>query len=207
MSAQVIPMPRGGSGSQIQQIAGLVRSGGVIVYPTDTIYGLGCDPFRRESIERIFSIKHRPAASPALLLVDDQAMLHDLVREIPPAAQKLIERHWPGPLTLVLNARRSIHPFVTPADGSIAVRLPASDCCRRLIGACGVPLVSTSANITGESPPIRVRELQDQFSSTVDVIVDAGDLTVSLPSTVVDVREGKIVVLREGAIRKEQLSI
>ncbi len=207
MSAQVIRVPRGESGRQIHQIAGVVRTGGVIVYPTDTIYGLGCDPFRRESVERIFSIKHRPPASPALLLVDDQAMLHDLVREITPVAQKLIERHWPGPLTLVLNARRSIHPFVTPADGSIAVRLPASDFCRRLIGACGVPLVSTSANITGESPPIRVRELQDQFSSTVDVIVDAGDLSVSLPSTVVDVRGGKIVVLREGAIRKEQLSI
>jgi len=183
--------------------AEMIGAGGVIVYPTDTVYGLGCNAFRAEAIRRVFAIKQRPENKPALVLVLDRAMLERLVPRIPPIAAELMKCFWPGPLTIVLPARRGIHPLLTGGSGKVGVRMPDNEFCRRLMTESGVPLVSTSVNISGKESSYG--ELRSQFGGLVDLFIEAGPPVSDVPSTVVDVSEGKVKIVREGIISHDTL--
>ncbi|HYQ86547.1 MAG TPA: L-threonylcarbamoyladenylate synthase [Bacteroidota bacterium] len=183
--------------------AEMIRAGGVIVYPTDTVYGLGCNAFRAEAIQRVFAIKQRPENKPALVLVLDRAMLERLVTKIPPIAAELMECFWPGPLTIVLGARRRIHALLTAGSGKVGVRMPDNEFCRRLMIESGVPLVSTSANISGKESSYGA--MKSQFGGLVDLFIEAGPPVSDVPSTVVDVSEGRVKIVREGIISHDTL--
>ena len=189
----------------VTKAATIIRGGGVILYPTDTVYGLGCDAFNGTAIQRIFAIKRRPEDKPALVLVRDRAMVEMLVTEIPPLASKLIDCFWPGPLTIVLRARPGIHPLLTGGAGKVGLRLPDHDFCRRLLAETGVPIVSTSANISGAGASGDIGELRKQFSGLVDLFIDAGPPITTTPSTVVDVSDGSLIIVRQGVIPDSEL--
>lgn len=184
----------------VKKAVDVIRCGGVILYPTDTVYGLGCDAFNGEAIQRVFDIKRRPEDRPALLLVRDRAMVGDLVSEFPPLASRLIERFWPGPLTIVFRGRGNLHPLLTGGGGKVGVRLPDHDFCRRLLAETGVPLVSTSANISDVPGPQDVDGLRSQFGVLVDLFIEAGPPASTIPSSVVDVSDGTLRIVREGVI-------
>ncbi|MBI1806748.1 MAG: threonylcarbamoyl-AMP synthase [Ignavibacteria bacterium] len=189
----------------VDDAAAVIRKGGVLIYPTDTIYGLGCDAFNADAIRRIFEIKRRPETRPALVLARSISMVKELVTEISPMASQLMKQFWPGPLTIILRAKRKVNSYVVSPDGKIGIRVPNHRFCLRLIGTCETPVISTSANISGHDTPKNVRALVEMFSSSVDLVVDAGNLRSILPSTVVDVSDGTLNIVREGSISRERL--
>ena len=193
------------SGKVVREAAETVLAGGVILYPTDTIYGLGCDAFKQKAVDRIFRIKRRADTKPTLLLVRNREMLRELVEEIPPMARLLMKRFWPGPLTLVFRAHGKINPIITAGTQKIGIRIPDNSFCLKLIEACKRPLVSTSANMSRRPNIADRKSLIELFANKVDLFIDAGRLPDSLPSTVVDISAGEIVVIREGAIKKIDL--
>lgn len=188
-------------------IAGEVKRGGVIIYPTDTIYGLGCSALERAAVERVFQIKGRARGKPLILLIAEPGWARELSSNLPPLFQKLAERFWPGPLTMVLEASPMVLPEITAGTGTVALRLPGSEFARRLVAACGVPLVSTSANISGEENIAEARRLIELFGESVDLIVDAGDLESPVESTVVSLARGKLELLREGRIKFSEIIV
>ncbi|HEY6193359.1 MAG TPA: L-threonylcarbamoyladenylate synthase [Bacteroidota bacterium] len=187
----------------VSKAAEVIRKGGVLLYPTDTIYGLGCDALNGAAIQRVFEIKRRADDKPALVLIQDGAMLDMLAAEFPPIASKLAKRFWPGPLTIIFKSRWDLHPLLTGSGGRVGVRIPDNDFCRRLLKETGVPIVSTSANISGTEGPGDIGSLRSLFGGLVDLVVDAGEPASNLPSTVVDVSHGILTIVREGVIPAE----
>ncbi len=189
----------------LAQAAAVVKQGGTLLYPTDTIYGFGCDAFNDRAVRKIFEIKQRSEKNPALVLVHNRTMVKKLVGEISPLARRLMDACWPGPLTIIFHAKRSFHPFITGENNTIGIRIPGNKFCLKLIAESGTPLLSTSANISGTPMIADVQQLIETFSSRVDLSVDAGTLKPSAPSTVVDVTRDQPVIIREGAFKKNDI--
>lgn len=181
-----------------------LKNGGVILYPTDTVYGLGCDAWNEKSIGRIFRIKKRSVSNPALILIPSMSMLGEIVSEIGPSAAQLMKKFWPGPLTLLFQPKIGLPGLLVSANFKVGIRFPDNQFCISLMEQLERPIVSTSANLSGVPAPDKMSDLISFFSEKVDLIVDGGDSTGMLPSTVLDV-SGKIpVVIREGAIKTSE---
>ncbi|HUL44793.1 MAG TPA: L-threonylcarbamoyladenylate synthase [Bacteroidota bacterium] len=188
------------SSEVVRAAAAVVRKGGILLYPTDTIYGLGCDAYNAQAVDRLFAIKRRPEKNRALILASGSKMLEELVTEIPESARRLMERFWPGPLTIIFRSKTDLHPSITGDDRKVGVRIPDNRFCLKLVKACGVPVVSTSANVSGRNyagDPVILRKI---FLKEIDFMVDAGDLRGALPSTVVDATEEPPLILRTGRV-------
>jgi L-threonylcarbamoyladenylate synthase len=185
-------------------IAALKR-GHAIVFPTETLYGLGADALNEAAVEEVFQLKGRDRSNPFPVLVADQEMLHTLVAEIPTTAQRLMDRYWPGPLTLVLPGRRNIpKPLCNPLGG-VAVRISSQAIATLLVKGLGRPLTATSANPSGKEPARTLQVAKNYFANRVDVFVDGGTLTSKSGSTVVEVKEDSVKVIREGEISTSEI--
>ncbi len=180
--------------------AEVIQAGGVIVYPTDTLYGIGADALNPSAGNRVHAAKQRKDRKPLLVLVPDGESVSLVCREITPSARVLMEAFWPGPLTLVLPASREVPGEVTQETGTVGVRIPSSTLCMRLLRLAGTPIVSTSANLSGEAPYQSMDEIENALRPFVDLMLDAGNLRESKPSTVVDAITDVPRLLREGAI-------
>jgi L-threonylcarbamoyladenylate synthase len=177
-----------------------------LALPTETFYALAADPCREEALKRLFDLKARPPARPVLLLVADREMVSQVAREVPDAARRLMERFWPGPLTLILPAQGQLSRRVTGGTGTVGVRQPHRDVTLRLLAALGFPVTGTSANRTGEPPLTLAAEVARHFGPGVDLILDAGPCPGGLPSTIVDVSCKPPRLVRPGAIPVERLA-
>jgi L-threonylcarbamoyladenylate synthase len=178
----------------------VIAAGGVIVYPTDTYYGLGADPRNPRAVRKLFEIKNRPSDQPILLLIAEPTEVKDWAEDIPSRAADLMKRHWPGPLTLIFRAKWDVLPELTAGTGAIGLRVPGSELTRGLLRSLGRALTGTSANQSGQ-PSIRTAaEAQAAIGDRVDLILDGGETTGGKPSTVVEVSAGALRVLREGAV-------
>jgi L-threonylcarbamoyladenylate synthase len=191
---------------QIQLIHGILSRGGVIVYPTDTYYGLGANGFQEEAVKKIFELKTRESTRPLPVLVADVNMALEMAAEIPAIFHRLSAEFWPGPLTLVLKAAAFLSPSLVGTGKTIGVRLPAVSWIQKLIRQAGFPLVATSANISGQAEIAAVEKVIEVFDHKVDLILDGGKAPGLRPSTVLDLTSGKAVLVREGAIPKLRLS-
>jgi L-threonylcarbamoyladenylate synthase len=189
----------------IREIARILAADGVIVYPTDTFYGLGANCLSQRALQRIFKIKKRPGSKGLPVLVSDLEMATSLAAEVTPVFQALASRFWPGPLTLVLRAASHLRFELAGPGRTIGIRLPAVDWLRELIRIVGLPLVTTSANISGQGEIESAEEVKSVFTGTVDLIVDGGKTPGGKPSTVVDLTGRKPVLIREGVIPKSGL--
>jgi L-threonylcarbamoyladenylate synthase len=190
--------------SVLKRAADVIRSGGLIVYPTETLYGIGADATNASAIRKVHKAKQRQEAKPILVIVDSQEMLHELVDTVSEPAKRLMERFWPGPLTLVFRASSLVPNELTQGGRTIGVRIPSSNLCLKLLAETRVPLTSTSANVSGEAPERTVEQIRRHLSG-IDLYLDAGELPESLPSTVVNVSFVVPRVLRIGIIRPAQL--
>ncbi len=177
-----------------------ILNGGVIIYPTETIYGLGSNALESKIIERVFAIKEREKSNPILVLIPEKSALDELTLGIPEVAEKLMSKFWPGPLTIVFRAAPIVSPILTGGSGKIGIRLSSDEFCRELLNICKIPITSTSANLSSEPNPNSVSMINRKVLESVDLIVDAGTLTSQTPSTVVDVTKGNVELVREGAI-------
>jgi len=185
--------------------AEVVQAGGVIVYPTETLYGIGSDALNPEAVQKVHKVKGRSPEKPMLVLVPARESLLPLVREIPRAADVLMESFWPGPLTLVFPISSRVPPALVGASTSLGIRVPSSELCLRLLRLAGTPLVSTSANPPGKPPLRSVDSMQTLLAHGIDLFLDAGELPDNKPSTVVDVSQTPPRLIREGMIGKSAL--
>jgi L-threonylcarbamoyladenylate synthase len=188
----------------IDRAATLLRKGGVVAFPTETVYGLGANAFDPSAVARIFEIKGRPAFDPLIVHVLDGAMLERVAAEIPPPARALAEGFWPGPLTLVLPKRPNVPDLVTAGLPSVGIRMPAHPIARALLERTGTPLAAPSANPFGRLSPTRAEHVQRGLGNRVDLILDGGPSAVGLESTIVGFEPGP-QLLRRGAIPAEEL--
>jgi len=191
--------------AQIDGAIRALRRGGIVAYPTDTVYGLGASMNIPRSVRRVFEVKSRPANMALPLLVADMSQIEALAREVRPVARTLIDSFMPGALTLVMPASRAVPEIVTAGGSTVALRIPDHPVPIALIRGTGVPLVGTSANVSGLPSPLTAAGVRSQLGDRVDIVIDDGSSCPGTESTVVDVSGDIPVVLRQGAISMEGL--
>jgi len=189
----------------IRDIARVLAGNGVIVYPTDTFYGLGANCLSEKALHRIFEIKKRPGFKGLPVLVSDLEMAKGMTAGLPPVFYALASRFWPGPLTIVLKAASHLPAELVGPGRTIGIRLPAVPWLQALIRETGVALVTTSANISGEGEIDSAQEVIRVFKGKVDLIVDGGQTPGGKPSTVIDLTGEKPILIREGVLGKKAL--
>jgi L-threonylcarbamoyladenylate synthase len=200
MAAERIIVTPGCRDDAFARCRAVIRNGGVIAYPTDTFYGLGADPRNPLAVRRLFEIKGRSERQPVLLLIADADDAAAWASLLPAPARLLMERFWPGPLTLVLPARHDVLPELTGGTGRIGLRVPGSDLTRSLLRYLGGGLTGTSANRSGGSDPRSADDVLHALGDRIDLVLDGGPSQAALPSTVVDAGEDPPRVLRAGAV-------
>ena len=184
----------------IQEAVRIIRAGGVVGFATETYYGLGVDPFNRQALARLFSIKGRPRLKPILVLVSGRSQLGWLAASVPPPYQAVMDRFWPGPVTLVFPARAEVPSLLTGGTATVGVRQSPHPCAARLLACLGAPLTATSANRSGAAPARTAQEVVAVFGHDVDLVLDDGPTPGNQPSTLVGYRHDRLVCLREGAL-------
>lgn len=197
--------PQAPSSRAVARAASILRKGGLVAFPTDTLYALGADASNPLAIERLFAAKGRSRKAPIPLLVADLMMAIQLVGELPDAAVRLANRYWPGPLTLVLWAPRGISTLLTAGTGRIGLRVPDAAVALALIRRFGSPVTGTSANRSGGKDPLDADEVLRQLGDRVDLVLDEGPVAGGSSSTVVDVTISPPVIVRQGPILQEEI--
>lgn len=190
---------------QIEQGVPILRRGGAIAYPTDTVYGLGACFGMPGAVERIFEIKERPLNMPLPLLLADVSQISEVAESVSPLARLLMRGFWPGALTLVLNASAAVPDIITAGGKTVAVRIPAHPVPVALIKGLGAPIVGTSANLSGRPSPLTADEVYAQLGDRIDFVIDGGRCPGGTESTIVDVSGEKPVIIREGAISRAEI--
>lgn len=185
--------------------AALLRSGGLVAFPTETVYGLGANALDEQAVRRVFAAKGRPADNPLIVHVASLDEVTSVARSLPPAARRLAERYWPGPLTLVLDTRPEVPSVTRGGLATIAVRVPAHPLALELLREAGVPVAAPSANRSGRPSPTTAAHVRDDLGDRVDLVLDGGPCVLGLESTVVDARGDVPVVLREGSLSADEL--
>ncbi|UCH70661.1 MAG: threonylcarbamoyl-AMP synthase [Candidatus Bathyarchaeota archaeon] len=181
----------------------IIARGGLVVYPTDTVYGLGCDPLNIEAVTRVLNVKGEREKPLPILASDINSVKK--IGFVSERAGRIAARFWPGPLTIVVPKKPVLPNLVTCKLNSVGVRIPQHEVAVRLISLSNGLLVGTSANKTGEKPPRTAREAAEQLGKEVDMILDGGPAPLGVPSTVVDLSQEKLKILREGSISLEEL--
>jgi L-threonylcarbamoyladenylate synthase len=190
----------------IMRIARVLRNGGIAVIPTDTVYGLAASIFHKGAVDRVFEAKRRPPDRRVPLLLGTAADLPILVSTVPHTAWKLIDRFWPGPLTLVLPARSSVPDSITRGGSTVAVRVPGARSCLELLQVLGEPLVGTSANVSGCPAALTAADALSQLDGAVDAVLeDDAAIDARVSSTVVEVTTGPAVIHRVGAVTPDAI--
>ena len=201
MKSKVLRITRQMPEWEVVKIAArVIDSGGIICFPTDTIYGFAASIYCREAIEKLRSIKGRRADDPFVIIVSDMGLVSELVIRITARHRRLIEAHWPGPLTIVFEASQVVPDYITGPDATVALRIPNDTLTQSILRACGVPLAAPSANMKGQRPALSPEEVLEHFAGDVDLLLDGGLIESPEPSTIVAVRSRRLEVLRKGKV-------
>jgi tRNA threonylcarbamoyl adenosine modification protein (Sua5/YciO/YrdC/YwlC family) len=193
----------------IAQVVESLQRGDVVALPTDTFYGLAVDPVNLRAVEHIYELKTRARHKPLSLLIADVAQAYDLARSINSTFDKLAERFWPGPLTIVVKAGSKLPLRVTANTGNVALRVPEAQICRAVVSALGLPITATSANLSGQPECTYAALVREQFGEKIPLIVDGGPTARSVATTIVDLSGGgnSWMILREGAIPTHEIAL
>jgi L-threonylcarbamoyladenylate synthase len=190
----------------IERARQLILEGGIVAFPTETFYGLAADGLNERALQKVFHIKGREEGKPLLLLVADRSWVPGLVQEISSLAERLIDKFWPGPLTLVYAASPHIPAILTANTGKIGLRISSFPAARDLVQAVGRAITGTSANLSGRPSISTAQEVFQELGGKVDLILDGGKTAGGLGSTVLDVSGAEPKIIREGAISRRQLA-
>lgn len=193
------------SAASIEEVARIVRDGGVAAIPTDTLYGLAANPFDAAAVRRVFVLKGRSAEGALPLIATDAAQVETWLGALPAQGRQLADCFWPGPLTLVVAAPEGLAVEVTGGRSTVGVRVPAHAVARALCARCGHPLTATSANISGEPATADPAAVGRVLGHRLDVLLDAGPTPGGAPSTLVDVSQASPVLIRAGAISWDRI--
>ncbi len=204
-SCELVVNPSTPDADAIRTAADALRAGGLVAFPTETVYGLGANALDTAAVARVFAAKGRPAVNPLIVHVADREQAKALTPDWTPAAEKLVAAFWPGPLTLVVTKTADIPDAVTAGGPTVAVRVPAHPVALALLRACGVPVAAPSANRSGELSPTTAAHVRASLGDRIDVLLDGGPCPGGLESTVVDVTGDVVRLLRPGLISVSQL--
>jgi len=193
------------SDSEIARAAATLRAGGLVGFPTETVYGLGADASNPDAVKKVFAAKGRPHDHPLIVHVADGAQLEDWAREIPPAARKLAQQFWPGPLTLIFKRAATVSDGVTGGQDKVAIRVPSHPVAQALLRAFGGGVVAPSANRFGRVSATTAEHVREEFGDAVDCVLDGGASDVGIESAIVDVSGARPALLRPGWITAAQL--
>lgn len=200
-----VDLSRSDSAEVIQTAAKILQEGGLVAFPTETVYGLGGNGLDSAACEKIYIAKGRPSDNPLILHISEFEELNPIVREISPAAQKLMDAFWPGPLTMVFPKADIVPEKATGGLDTVAVRFPSHPVARAIIRAAGLPIAAPSANSSGKPSPTRASHVEFDLNGKIDMIVDGGAAEWGLESTIVDVSGEVPMILRPGAVTKEMM--
>lgn len=189
----------------IAEAAAVIRRGGLVAFPTETVYGLGADALEAAAVRRIFEAKGRPSTDPLIVHLADRSWLDRVVRDVPARAEALAARYWPGPLTLVLPKGPDVPPEVTAGLDTVAVRVPAHPVAHALLVAAARPIAAPSANLFSRPSPTTAAHVVHDLDGRIDLLLDGGPTRVGVESTVIDLTADPPVVLRAGGIGVEAL--
>jgi len=189
----------------IKEAAKIINEGGTVVFPTETVYGIGADALNDEAVDKIFKAKGRPQDNPLIVHIAEFDEVYNLVTEIPQNAKKLADKFWPGPMTMILNKKDILSDKITAGLKTAAIRLPVNEIALALIRESNKPIAAPSANISGRPSPTEVGHVIDDLMGKVDMIIDGGNTYIGLESTVVDMTTDIPMILRPGGITIEDI--
>jgi L-threonylcarbamoyladenylate synthase len=192
--------------AQIEEAARLLNAGELVAFPTETVYGLGADAANPAAVARIFAAKGRPRSHPVIVHVSNFDAARELAGSVPDAALRLADAFWPGPLTIVLPRSRHVPDAVTGGQSSVALRAPAHPVARALLAAFGRGIAAPSANRYGRISPTRAADVREELGDRVALVLDGGDCAVGIESTIVACLDGRVTLLRPGAVSRSQLA-
>ena len=191
---------------KLKEPAKIIRDGGIVIFPTETVYGIGTNGLDEKAIKKIYEVKQRSFNKPISLLVNNIEMVNKIAKNISKLEYEIMETFFPGPLTIILEKRSIIPNILTANTNTVGIRMPSGKIAKKLIEYAGVPIATPSANISGRPSGTNIRDIQKDFEGKVDYFIDNGESKIGIPSTIVKVINEKIHILREGSISKEQIN-
>ena len=190
---------------ELDKAGGIIRNGGLVAFPTETVYGLGASAWNENAAEKIYAAKGRPSDNPLIVHIFDKTQINDLARDISDTAKKLIDAFMPGPFTIILKKKDNIPDTVTAGLDTVGIRFPENETAVKFIEAAGVPIAAPSANISGKPSPTKAKHVIHDMNGRIDGIIDGGDCAVGVESTIVDATGDVPVILRPGGVTYEML--
>jgi len=189
----------------LNKIKDSILNDGIIVFPTETVYGIGANIYSSMAIKKIFEAKGRPNDNPLIVHINSIEMLYDLVVEVDEISKKLMDTFWPGPLTVILPKKKEISNLITANLDTVGIRMPSNPIALKIIETCGVPIAAPSANISGKPSGTNIEDIFSELNNKVDIIIDGGNTDIGLESTVVKVIDNTVHILRPGNVTKEDI--
>jgi L-threonylcarbamoyladenylate synthase len=189
----------------IKKASEIIRKGGIVAFPTETVYGLGADAFNSHAVARVFEVKNRPRFDPVIVHINPLIDIEQLCLKIDERAKKLMEKFWPGPLTIILQKSSKIPDIITAGLPAVAVRMPSHPVALELIKEAGIPIAAPSANPFGYLSPTTAEHVNEQIGEKVDLILDDGKCPIGIESTVIDITKKEPILLRPGGLPLEDI--
>lgn len=183
----------------------IINKGGIVIFPTETVYGIGTNGLDANAVKKLYNIKKRPLNKPISLLVSDFDMINKITRNITNKEYELMEKFFPGPLTIILKKKDIVPDIVTANTDTVGIRMPSNEITRKLIQYAGVPIAAPSANISGEPSNTNLDNLMNIFKNSVDYYIDGGECKIGTASTIIKVIDEVPHILRKGSITEEQI--
>lgn len=191
--------------TKLKEVAKAIRQGGTVVFPTETVYGIGTNGLNANAVKRLYEVKQRPLNKPISLLVNGADMINEIAQEITDLEKALIKEFFPGPLTIILKKKDIVPNIVTANSNTVGVRMPSNEIALKLIEYAGVPIATPSANISGRPSGTNMEDIMKDFKEKVDYFIDDGPSKIGISSTIVQVVDGIPHILRQGKITEERI--
>lgn len=192
--------------TKLEEPAQIIKNGGIVVFPTETVYGIGANALNAEAVKKIYEIKKRPLSKPITLLVNSIDMIERVAKDITPFEYAIIKKFFPGPLTIILQKKDVVPDIVTSGGSTVGIRMPANEIALELINRAGVSLATPSANISDKPSKTNIKDVMSDFPEGVDCFIDGGKSKIGVASTIVQVIDGVPHILRQGTITEEQIN-
>ena len=187
--------------------AKIIKEGGIVIFPTETVYGIGTNGLNKEAIKKLYEVKQRPLNKPISLLVSNIEMVNQVAKNISKLEYKIMQNFFPGPLTIILEKKDIVPDILTANTNTVGIRMPSGEIARKLIEYAGVPIATPSANISGKPSGTNIKDIQKDFVGKVDCFIDNGESKLGIPSTIVRVINDEVHILRQGSISMEQIKV
>lgn len=200
-----IDFKNGIENKKLDEVAEKIKNGGIVIFPTETVYGIGANSYNIDAVQKIYDIKKRPKEKALSLLISNFKMIDEIAKNVSKEERLIMKKFFPGPLTIILKKSDKISDLVTAGKDTVGVRMPENEIALKLIDRVGVPLATPSANISGKPAGTEYNEIIKDFSGKIDYFIDGGKTKIGKSSTIVELQDGEINILREGKITKDDI--